>query len=103
MLPWARAPLAPAVVCLAAYSADLALGGHLLVVSVLGPSVVSGSRFYGVSNELEPILPIVLLVGLAALTRAARSRARNAVLYGGRGLALLVVVGWGGSAPTSAA
>ena len=94
-LPWERAPLLPAAVCLAAYTADLALGSNLLVVSVLGPSVVSGSRFYGVSNELEPILPIVLLVGLAALTTGRPITGRTFALYGAAGLALLVVVGWG--------
>ncbi|HVL31564.1 MAG TPA: hypothetical protein VM299_04960 [Solirubrobacteraceae bacterium] len=95
LLPWARAPLVPAVVCLVAYSADLALGGRLLTVSALGPSVGSGSRFYGVSNELEPILPIVLLVGLAALTTGREVTRRVLGLYAAAGLALLVVVGWG--------
>ena len=95
VLPWARAPLLPAAVCLAAYTVDLALGSNLLVVSVLGPSVVSGSRFYGVSNELEPILPLVLLTGLAALTTGREITRRIFLLYGVAGLALLVVVGWG--------
>ncbi len=95
LLPWERAPLLPAAVCLVAYATDLALGSNLLVVSVLGPSVLSGSRFYGVSNELEPILPIVLLVGLAALTTGRAITRATFVLYGAAGLALLVVVGWG--------
>jgi len=95
LLPWARAPLLPASACLLAYTADLALGGELLTVSALGPSVGSGSRFYGVSNELEPILPIVLLVGLAAVTTGRAITRRTLLLYGLSGLALLVVVGWG--------
>ncbi len=95
IVPWARAPLVPAAVCLVAYSVDLALGGPLLTVSALGPSVGSGSRFYGVSNELEPILPIVLLVGLAALTAGREITRGTFVLYASAGLALLVVVGWG--------
>jgi hypothetical protein len=95
LLPWARAPIAPALACLVAYAIDLALGGPLLTVSVLGPSVASGARFYGVSNELEPILPIVLLVGLAALTSGREVTRRTLALYVGAGLALLVVVGWG--------
>jgi hypothetical protein len=95
LLAWERAPLAPAAVCLVAYSVDLALGGPLLTVSALGPSVGSGSRFYGVSNELEPILPIVLLVGLAALTTGRAITRGTLVLYASAGLALLVVVGWG--------
>jgi hypothetical protein len=95
LLPWARAPALPAFVCLVAYAADLAFGGPLLTVSALGPSVGSGSRFYGVSNELEPILPIVLLVGLAALTTGRAVTRRTLLLYGLAGLTLLVVVGWG--------
>jgi len=82
-------------VCLAAYTIDLALGGPLLTVSALGPSVSGGSRFYGVSNELEPILPIVMLVGLAALTTGREITRRTVILYASAGLALLVVVGWG--------
>ena len=95
LLAWERAPLAPAAVCLVAFSVDLALGGPLLTVSALGPAIGSGSRFYGVSNELEPILPIVLLVGLAALTAGREITRGTLVLYASAGLALLVVVGWG--------
>jgi len=95
LLPWARAPLLPAAACLLAYTADLALGGKLLTLSALGPSVASGSRFYGVSNELEPILPIVLLVGLAALQTGREITRRTLLLDGACGLVLLVVVGWG--------
>jgi len=95
LLPWARAPLVPALICLLAYSADLAAGGPLLTVSALGPSVATGGRFYGVSNELEPILPIVLLVGLAAVMTG-RAMGRGALaLYAAAGLVLLVVVGSG--------
>ena len=65
------------------------------MVSALGPSVATGSRFYGVSNELEPILPIVLLIGLAPSRPAARSRAARCRSTRVAGLALLVVVGWG--------
>jgi hypothetical protein len=95
VLPWERAPIVPAAACLAAYGIDLALGGRLLTMSALGPSVTSGSRFYGVSNELEPILPIVLLVGLAAATTGGRITRATLALYAASGLALLVVVGWG--------
>ncbi|HEX4344355.1 MAG TPA: hypothetical protein VHZ31_02220 [Solirubrobacteraceae bacterium] len=95
VLPWERAPVVPAAACMLAYTVDLALGGPLLTVSALGPSVAAGSRFYGVSNELEPILPIVLLIGLAALTSGREITRRTMGLYAGAGLALLVVIGWG--------
>jgi hypothetical protein len=95
LLPWARAPLLPAVVCLVAYTVDLATGGELLTRSVLGPSIPSGGRFYGVSNELEPILPIVLLAGLAAAVAGRAVTRKTMTLYGVAGLALLIVIGWG--------
>lgn len=95
LLPWARAPAIPAAVCLAAYTVDLATGGELLTRSALGPSVGAGSRFYGVSNELEPILPIILLIGLAAVMTGREITRATTIAYAGAGLALLVVVGWG--------
>lgn len=95
MLSWARAPIVPAAVCLLAYTVDLAVGGELLSRSVLGPSIAAGGRFYGVSNELEPVLPIVLLVGLAAATAGRAVTRATMAGYAVAGLALLVVVGWG--------
>lgn len=92
---WARAPIVPAAVCLVAYTVDLALGGELLSRSVLGPSIAAGGRFYGVSNELEPVLPIVLLIGLAAVVAGRAVTRATMALYAVAGLALLVVVGWG--------
>lgn len=94
-LPWTRAAALPAAVGLALYTADLAAGGELLTRSVLGPSVVSGSRFYGVSNELEPLLPIMLLVGLAAVLGGRAITRATTAIYLVAGLALLVVVGSG--------
>ncbi|MEY2569535.1 MAG: hypothetical protein QOE35_4064, partial [Actinomycetota bacterium] len=64
--------------------------------SVIGPSVASGSRFYGISNELEPVIPVVALAGLAALTTWRRWEAvPRAVVYGVLGAVVAVVVGWG--------
>ncbi len=63
--------------------------------SILGPSIAAGGRFYGVSNELEPVLPIVLLVGLAAVVAGREVTRATMALYGAAGFALLVVVGWG--------
>jgi hypothetical protein len=94
-VPWARAPLVPVAVCLAAYTIDLGLDSEFLTRSALGPSIPSGGRFYGVSNELEPILPIALLVGLAAAVAGRAVTRKTIVLYAVAGLALLVVVGWG--------
>lgn len=94
-LAWPRGPVAPAVVTMIAYTADLATGGELLARSVLGPSILSGGRFYGVTNELEPLLPILLLVGLAAVAGSTANARRLAVLYGAAGVLLGAVVGSG--------
>lgn len=66
-VPWPRAPLLPAAVAVVAYFADLAFGSPLIIRSLLGVNPRSGSRFYGLGNELESTLVILLLVGLAAV------------------------------------
>ena len=66
-----------------------------MIRSLLGPSPRSGSRFYGLGNELEIALTIVLLVGLAAVLRN-RGRTRgNALAFALGGIALAAVVGSG--------
>jgi hypothetical protein len=95
LLRWPRGPVLPAVAGLGAYTVDLATGGGLLTRSALGPSLLSGSRFYGISNELEPLLPILALVGLAAFVGARRPSRRLCVAFAACGAALGVVVGWG--------
>jgi hypothetical protein len=94
-LAWPRGPLLPAAAALSAFTLDLATGGSLISRSALGPSVVSGSRFYGISNELEPLLPILALVGLAAFVGDRPRSRRLCVLYAACGIALGTVVGWG--------
>ena len=95
LLPWPRGPLLPAAVALVAYTLDLALGTDLLTRSALGPSVTFGARFYGISNELEPLFPIMLLLGLAAIFNGREPSRRLTITYVVSGLLLGVVVGWG--------
>ncbi len=95
LAPWPRGPVLPAAVGIAAYTVDLALGGQLLTNSVLGPSVAFGARFFGVSNELEPLLPILLLSGLAAVMTGREITRRTTLLYALCGFVLAVIVGWG--------
>jgi hypothetical protein len=95
VVPWPRGPAIPAVVGIAAYTIDLAFGGHLLTDSVLGPSVAFGARFYGISNELEPLLPILALSGLAAVMTGRPITRRTPVVYALVGLVVAVIVGWG--------
>jgi hypothetical protein len=69
LVPWPAAPLVPAAVSFGAHTIDLALGSHLIGLSIAGPNPKGGSRFFGIGNELEIMLSLTLLVGAgAALT-----------------------------------
>ncbi|MDX6698045.1 MAG: hypothetical protein QOE65_1442 [Solirubrobacteraceae bacterium] len=95
LVAWPRAPLVPAVVTLVVYLADLATGSDLLTLSMLGPNPRAGARFYGVGNELEPTLPIMLFTGLAALFTGHERSRRIAAVFGIAGLALALAIGSG--------
>jgi hypothetical protein len=95
LVPWPRAPVVPAGITLAVYLVDLAAGSGLITLSLLGPNPRAGARFYGIGNELEPALPILLFVGLAALMTG-RERSRGAAAaFAGCGLALALAIGSG--------
>jgi hypothetical protein len=95
LVGWPRGPMVPAAVTLLVYLADLATGSNLLTLSMLGPNPRAGARFYGVGNELEPTLPIILFAGLAALL-SGRPRSRGAAAaFGLSGLALALAIGSG--------
>jgi hypothetical protein len=66
LLPWPRAAALPALAGVTAYALDVVLGSDLTVRSLLGPNPALGARFYGVGNELEAILPMLALIGVAA-------------------------------------
>lgn len=95
MIPWPRAPALPALLGVVAYVIDLARGSDLVVRSLLGPNPRFGSRFYGIGNELEATLPVLLLVGLAAAVGAAPRSRRLATGFGLAMLMLGVAVGAG--------
>ena len=63
LVPWPRAIAVPAFFGLALFTIDLAFGSPLVIRSVLGPSPGYGARFYGIGNELEAVLVILLLMG----------------------------------------
>ncbi|MEZ5121993.1 MAG: hypothetical protein R2736_10530 [Solirubrobacterales bacterium] len=98
LVRWPVAPVVPCTVGVAAYVVDLAFGSPLIVTSLLGPNPLSGSRFYGIGNELESTLPVLMLTGVAAgacaLGWARRSRAL-AVAFALGGLVLGVAIGAG--------
>lgn len=94
-VPWPRGPLLPATVAVVAYAVDLVFGSPLIVRSLLGVNPRSGARFYGLGNELEATLTVLLLLALGALFwRRGRSR-RRAAVFAAVGLVFCVFVGAG--------
>jgi len=86
LLPWPAAPLIPAAVSLGAHTIDLALGSHLVSLSLAGPNPKGGSRFFGIGNELEIALAVTVLIGAGAgLTLLPRR-------YAPRGFAIASIV-----------
>jgi hypothetical protein len=65
---------AAAVAC--AYAIDVIAGSPLTALSLLGPDPVLGVRFYGIGNELEAILAVLVPVGVGAGLSAAAARGR---------------------------
>jgi hypothetical protein len=58
-----------AVACAAtvlAYAADLIAGSPLTQLSLVGPNPAGGHRYYGIGNELEACLVVLVLVGTGA-------------------------------------
>jgi hypothetical protein len=93
LVPWPRAPIAPAVTAVVALSVDALAGTQLLVRSLLGPDPVLGARFYGIGNELKSGLAVLVFSAVAAaLYPAVRSR-RAAATMAGAGILLAIVEG----------
>jgi hypothetical protein len=93
LLPWPRAPLAPAIVGVLALVIDALAGTQLLMRSLLGPNPILGARFYGFGNELKSGLAVLVLAALAsALYPAVRGR-RAALAVASAGVLLAVVEG----------
>jgi hypothetical protein len=66
LLPWPRAPIAPAVAAVLALSVDALAGTQLLMRSLLGPNPAYGARFYGIGNELKSGLAVLVFAAVAA-------------------------------------
>jgi hypothetical protein len=93
LLPWPRAPLAPAVLAVVAFSIDALAGTQLLIRSLLGPNPILGARFYGIGNELKSGLAVLVISAVAAsLYPATRSR-RTATTMASAGILLAIVEG----------
>ena len=50
-----------------AYAIDLIGGSALTQLSIVGPNPAGGHRFYGIGNELEACLVVLILVGTGAV------------------------------------
>jgi hypothetical protein len=95
VVAWPRGPAVPAWTGLVLYTADLANHSHFLLRSLLGPNPRSGSRFYGIGNELEIALTVLMLVAVAAALPL-RQRTRGGALgFALAGVALAAIVGAG--------
>jgi hypothetical protein len=93
LVPWPRAPLAPAIAAVVALTTDALAGTQLLARSLLGPNPELGVRFYGIGNELKSGLAVLVFAAVAAaLYPAARSRLTAGVMAVS-GIVLAVIEG----------
>ncbi|HEX8052496.1 MAG TPA: hypothetical protein VF517_05845 [Thermoleophilaceae bacterium] len=67
LVRWPLAPALPGLAVFAAHAIDLARGSPLIGASLAGPNPKGGARFFGIGNELEILLSLEVLFGLAAL------------------------------------
>ncbi len=103
LLPWPRAPLAPAIAAILLLGADALAHTQLLMRSLLGPDPILGARFYGIGNELKSGLAVLVLAAVAAalyptgangeMRERERERRRALVTMIAAGVLLAVVEG----------
>jgi hypothetical protein len=75
-------------ITIAAYALDAILGSPLSALSLLGPNPLLGVRFYGIGNELEALLSVLVVGGIGAALAGFAPR-----LSPGRCAAVFLVVG----------
>jgi hypothetical protein len=93
LVPWPRAPLAPAIVAIVALVVDALAGTQLLLRSLLGPNPILGARFYGFGNELKSGLAVLVLAALAAALFPVQRRRRAALATALAGIGLAAIEG----------
>jgi hypothetical protein len=62
---WRGLAIACAITVIA-YATDVIAGSDLTRLSLLGPNPIFGARFYGIGNELEALIAVMVPVGVAA-------------------------------------
>ena len=75
-----------ALATVVAHAVDVVAGSALTPLSLLGPNPASGSRFFGIGNEIEAIVAVLLPLGVGAALAA-----RPATRDGGRAAALALL------------
>jgi hypothetical protein len=79
LLPGYRALAVASVLTVLAYAVDVIAGSPLTSLSLLGPNPGLGVRFYGIGNELEALLAVLVVAGTGAvLTGFAAGASRRA-------------------------
>ena len=63
-----------------AYAIDVIAGSGLTQVSLLGPNPIFGARFYGIGNELEALIAVMVPVAVGAALTARGAGRRPAVV-----------------------
>jgi len=87
-LPGLRALAVASGLVVTAYAADVVAGSPLTSLSLLGPNPGLGVRFYGIGNELEALLGVLVVAGTGAaiagfVPRLDRRRSAVAFLLAG--------------------
>jgi hypothetical protein len=95
LAPWPRAPSVPVAVMLVLYTVDLARGSPLINLSLLSANPITGSRFYGVGNDLEALLAVILFTGLAAFLPQRRASRRDIAMFAAGGALVTLIAAWG--------
>ncbi|HEY0279868.1 MAG TPA: hypothetical protein VGC32_16515, partial [Solirubrobacterales bacterium] len=83
-----RALAVASAITVGAYALDAILGSPLSALSLLGPNPALGVRFYGIGNELEALLSVVIVGGIGAGLAGFAPR-----LSSGRSAAAFLVIG----------
>jgi hypothetical protein len=73
LLPGWRAFAFACLATVAAYAADVIAGSVLVPLSIPGPNPASGSRFYGIGNEIEATVGALVPLGVGAALASAES------------------------------
>jgi hypothetical protein len=98
-LAWGWRGLAIAcAITVVAYAIDVVAGSDLTRLSLLGPNPIFGVRFYGIGNELEALIAVMVPVGVGAALSAYTGRGREVRRSGkpineGRAAGTFLVVG----------